>query len=273
MAFDLSQVKRTKTDRPPRLLIHGLPKVGKSTFAAGAPGAVFLRTEDGLENIEAEAFPLCASWQDLLDQVGVLYAEPHDYKTVVLDSADWAERLCFAHVVANVKTDKGVSVKSIEGYGYGKGYNHAADAWNELLAGLTALRDERGMGVVMIAHSEIKRFDDPMADSYDRYQIKLSKGIAKICQEWADAIGFAHVQTMTRNVEIGREDKRALGLTGQRKLALAANVAHESGNRYGLPDSVDLNWPAFEAALNQARGVKVDAENNTSAAKARKGNK
>jgi hypothetical protein len=56
-----------------------------------------------------------------------------------------------------------------------------------LIDGLTALRDERGMGVVIAAHSEIKRFDSPDTEPYDRYQPKLHKGASAIVQEAMDA--------------------------------------------------------------------------------------
>jgi hypothetical protein len=49
----------------------------------------------------------------------------------------------------------------IESFGYGKGYLAALDTWRSFLDGVNALRDERGMGVILIAHAEIKRFDSP----------------------------------------------------------------------------------------------------------------
>jgi hypothetical protein len=250
MAFDLKSIQKTKTDRPPRVLIYGPHKIGKSTFGSMAPSPIFIQTEDGLDNIDAEAFPLAASWADVMEAVGTLYGEAHKFKSVVIDSLDWAERLAQAAVAADHNVD------GIEGIGYGKGYVYTADKFRQLLDGLNALRLEKGMTVVALCHAEIKRFDDPLADSYDRYQIKLHKLVGKMVQEWADVIGFAQEEAFTKNEKRDGFDKegrnRTVG-TGKRVLRLGVSAAYDAGNRYSLPDTVDFNWPAFEAAMTEAR--------------------
>lgn len=250
MTFSLKQIKKTKDpDAPVRTLVYGAHKIGKSSFAAGAKDAIFIQTEDGLDDIEAQAFPLCKSFDDLMSCIATLYNEDHKFATVVLDSADWAERLIHAKVCENH------NVKGIEAIGYGKGYVYAADLFKEVLDGLNALRNEKGMSVVVLCHSEIRRFDDPQADSYDRYQIKLGKAIGKLVQEWADVIGFAQVDTITK-VEKGtgfKEDRTRAITTGKRVLRLTGAPAFDAGNRYSLPDSIELIWSEYEGALKAAR--------------------
>lgn len=249
MAFSIQQIKKTRVQMPPRTVLYGPHKIGKSTFASCAPSPVFLQTEDGLDDIDAEAFPLCTSWEDIINQVTALYEQEHSYSTAVLDSGDWAERLLHAHISKTHSNGKG-----IESIGYGKGYVYAAEEFSTLLEGLNALRTERGMGVVILCHAEIKRFDDPLDDSYDRYQIKLHKQTSKLLQEWADVIGFAQIDTHTKVEDQGfkKERKRAVS-TGRRVLRLAPSAAFDAGNRYGLPDTIDLVWSEYEQALNNAR--------------------
>lgn len=251
MTFSLRAIKRTRRDTPPRTVIYGPHKIGKSTFAASAPGAVFIPTEDGLDAIEAAAFPLCRTHADVLSAIGALYSDPHEYRTVVLDSGDWAERLIHAQVSIDHAGGNG-----IEAIGYGKGYTYAADLFAEMLAGLNALRIERGMAVIVLCHAEIRRYDDPLTDSYDRHQIKLHKGAAKLVQEWADVIGFAALDTMTRSTADGKsKDERTRALTtGRRVLHLAPSPAFDAGNRYGLPAQLPLDWAEYSAALDAARG-------------------
>jgi len=247
MTFDLSKIKPTRSDMPPRTVIYGPHKIGKSTFASQAPAPIFLQTEDGLGAIDTSAFPLCQSWGALLECVTSLYQEDHKYKTVVLDSADWAEKLAHQQVC---ETEK---VKSLEKIGYGKGYAFAADLFAELLSGFDALR-KKGMGVVVLAHAEIKRFDDPLADAYDRYQIKLHKTVSKTIQEWADVISFAQLATITKTEAVGFDGKRTRAIsTGQRVLNLVGSASFDAGNRYGMPDTISLDWPAYEAALTESR--------------------
>ena len=250
MTFSLQQIKATQNnDHPPRTLVYGPHKVGKSTFAAGAPSPIFIQTEDGLNAVKASAFPLCVKWQDVLDCITSLYTEKHDYKTVVLDTADWAEKLAHEKVCADN------DVAGIEKIGYGKGYSFAADLFREVLDGLNALRLERGMGVVVLSHAEIKRFDDPMSDAYDRYQIKLGKQIGKLFQEWSDVIGFAQTELITKIEKAKglKEERNRAITTGKRVLRLVGSPAYDAGNRYGLPETLPLEWSAYQAALDAAR--------------------
>ena len=249
MAFDLSSIKPTRRDTPERILIHGPHKVGKSTFGAMAPSSIFIPTEDGQDNLDAQAFPLCKSWDDITAAITTLYIEDHEFKTVVLDSADWSESLAQKKVAENHNVD------GIEGIGYGKGYTYVADLFREVLDGLNALRLKKGMRVVLLCHSEIRRFDDPQADSYDRYQIKLHKLVGKLVQEWSDVIGFAQMDVLTKVEEkkgFKAERTRAID-SGRRVLRLEGGAAFDAGNRYSLPAELPLEWPAFEEALNQAK--------------------
>jgi hypothetical protein len=252
MAFSLQSIKATRSDMPPRTIVYGEHKVGKTSFASQAPSPIFIQTEDGMDAIDGKAFPLCRSWQDVLDCIASLYQEQHEYKTVVLDSMDWAERL------AHAKVAKDNDVTGLEKIGYGKGYAFAADLFSELLEGLNALRTQRGMHVVMLCHAEIRRFDDPLADAYDRYQIKLHKQTAKMVQEYADVIAYAALDTITKTEkEQGFKPARNRAMTtGQRVLHLQGSPSFTAGNRYGLPASIPLDWEAYETALTSARAQK-----------------
>ncbi|MCK9327228.1 MAG: ATP-binding protein, partial [Bacteroidales bacterium] len=147
--------------KPPRIVVYGPAGVGKTTFGAGAPNPVFIQTEDGLGSITAPAFPLARSYGDVMEALNVLLTEEHDYKSVVLDSLDWLEPLVWE------ATCKRLDVASIEAPGYGKGYVEASQEWRRLFDTLTMLRDKRGMIVILIAHSQVSRVDDPTTAPYD----------------------------------------------------------------------------------------------------------
>jgi hypothetical protein len=89
----MQAIQRGKQPMPPRLMVYGTEGIGKSTLAANAPKPVFVQTEDGLNEIACEKFPLSASVDDVLAALAELGAEQHDYQTVVVDSLDWLERL------------------------------------------------------------------------------------------------------------------------------------------------------------------------------------
>jgi hypothetical protein len=176
-----------------------------------------------------------------------LYSEDHDYRTVVVDSLDWLEPL----IQAKACRDNGWA--SIEEPGYGKGYIAALALWRQYLDGLNALRDERGMTVVQTAHSEIRRFDSPEHEPFDRYGIKLHTRAAALVQEHADVILFANyrVSTVRSDVGFSKRVNRAVG-SGERLIHTTERPAFIAKNRYGLPDTLPLDWHAFAQAMPAA---------------------
>jgi hypothetical protein len=247
MAISLASLKRSSALTPPRILLHGVAGIGKTTFAARAEKPVVIPTEDGLGTLEVDHFPLARSLGEVMEALAALYAEPHDFRAVVIDSVDWLEPLIWKQVCAENKWS------SIEEPGYGKGYVAALDLWREYLDGLNALRDERGMTVVQIAHTDIKRFDSPEHEPYDRYVIKLHARAAALLQEHSDIVLFANYRISTVKADVGFNKKvtRALG-RGERVIHTAERPAFLAKNRYDLPETLDLDWQAFAAAMPHA---------------------
>lgn len=248
--MNLTDIASSKRLTPVKMLLYGPPKVGKSTFAAGAPAVVFLPCEAGLDSLDVPAFPLAPSWTDVLGAIEVLATAAHDYHTAVLDSLDWLEPLAWGAVCAK----SNVSSIELVGGGFGKGYGEAAKLWKELLDGLDWLRSRRGMAVVLICHDEIRKLEPPDGDSFDFAGLKLHKRAAALVTEWADVIGYARVKRAIRSEDLGfnKKHKRAVSL-GDRVLTVGQDAAYLSGNRYGLVDEVPLDWAAFDAALTAAR--------------------
>ena len=159
---------------------------------------------------------------------------------------DWLEPLVWA------ETCRRNGWASIEAPGFGKGYAEALTVWREYLDRLNTLRDRRGMAVVQIAHTDIKRFDSPEHEPYDRYVIKLQARAAALLQEHCDVVLFANYRMSITKADVGFNKKvaRALG-SGERVLHTAERPAFLAKNRYGLPDTLPLDWKAFVAAMPQ----------------------
>lgn len=264
MAISLSSISRVRANRPPIICIHGTPGAGKTTWAASAPDAVFLRTEDGLGNLEAATFPLMTSFDDVMDALRVLYAEEHSYRWIVIDSLSALEPLLWAKVVGDVnsgavelsaKDRPKTTIRKLEDMGFGKGYTIALDYWQQLFSALQSLAADRGIGSILIAHTDVVNASTPESDTYERSQIKLHKRAFQLVYERADVIGYAAPKIFTRNENLGKDfsggDKvRKLGVgSGERLLHLADHPAYIAKNRYSLPDTLPLSWPAFQGAL------------------------
>lgn len=247
MAISLSSLRKTGTARPPRIVVYGTHGIGKSTFAAKAPNPVFIQTEEGLDAINVDAFPRCEKFEDIMDCIGSLASEDHEFGTVVVDSADWAEQLVHKRVA------KDNNVATIDAIGYGRGYKAAADYWRQILDALDYLRNEKNMQVIMLAHTQVKRFDDPLADPYDRYQLDLHHGSASLLAEWCDILMFANQQYSTIKSDVGFNQKvtRAIG-NGSRVLYTQERPGWQAKSRWPLPDTIPLDYEKFAEALAAA---------------------
>lgn len=235
-----------KNLKPPRIFLYGTEGIGKTTFASQAPRPIFIPTEDGLASVQCDHFPLAQSYEEITGYLNDLCTEKHDYRTVVIDSADWLESLiwnylCRLHRVANIEKVGG---------GFSKGYIFALDQWREILAALDYLRDQRGMIVIFTAHCKIERFEDPLAPSYDRYAPRLNKHACALVCEWADVVLFANRRFHAQKEELGFGQSRMIAQqlgddASSRVLQTTGSPACVAKNRYGLPPEIPLAWDEF----------------------------
>jgi hypothetical protein len=247
----IDRVRRGKLAMPRRTFIYGTQGIGKSTFAASAPGAIFIPTEDGLNDIDCASFPKAATFADVLAALDELHAEGHEFQTVVIDSLDWLERMIWDDVVADAaKTDN--RIKNIESFGYGKGYLRALEPWRYMLGNLDRLRTDKGMGVVLVAHAAITKFENPEGESYDRYAPRLHKLASALCVEWADEVLFANYEATTRNVAEGFNQTRTVAIgDGKRVLRTQERPSALAKNRLNLPAELPLEWAAYASYFQQ----------------------
>jgi len=240
----MESVMTGKQSTPPRLMVYGAEGVGKSSFAAASPKAIFIQTEDGLGEIDCAKFPLVGSFDELVNQLKAVRDEEHDYRTLCLDSLDWTERLIWDRVCQ----DYGVRCIEKADGGYGKGYTHALTYWRQLISLLNEIRAKRNMAVILIAHSKVERFEDPEHASYDRYTPRLHKAACSLVCEWVDAVLFA-----SRRMRVDATTGKAAPVGadgGERILRTNGSPACIAKNRFGLPNELSLSWGAFVEALS-----------------------
>lgn len=224
-----------KQQLPPRICIYGPHGIGKSTIGSKFPDPIFISTEDGLASLDVTSFEQAKHVNDVVDNIKSLLKEDHDFKTVVIDSVDWlVEPLIVGDIEANHEA---------KDLAYGKGQVLVAESFREILQGMDALRRKRNMNVVMIAHSQITRFEDPRTEPYDRYTPKLPNRCNALLQEWVDILAFANYKVLIKKTDVGFNNQKSRGITtGERLFHFVENPAFLAKNRYALPDDVEMTY-------------------------------
>jgi hypothetical protein len=255
MAFNLDSITKGVVSRPPRIILLGTAKIGKSYFASKSYNPIFIpiRREEGIDDIDAAKFPVCNTLDDARSAFHTLRTGAHDFGTVVVDSFSTLESLVWQEVCERTGDKNGKACDGIEKVlgGYNKGFGQALNQWNEIMDWLDILRTERNMTSILIGHVHVKRFDDPNGSSYDQYRWDVQEKAAGSILKWADAILFANTKTLVREEDIGfnKTVKKAIDTyQGSRFLYTQARPAHPGGGRgpYGqLPYELPLDWSVF----------------------------
>ena len=136
-----------------KVVIYGPEGIGKSTLAAQFPEPLFIDTEGSTDNMDVSRMDKPRSWSILLQQIDFVKLNS-PCKTLIIDTTDWAERLCIEHVCAQY------GKKGIEDFGYGNGYTYLAEEYGRFLNKLSDLV-EMGINVVLTAHAQIRKFGQP----------------------------------------------------------------------------------------------------------------
>ena len=220
-------------NKPPRIIFYGTQKIGKSSLGCSAPTPIFLPTEDGLTNIDVAQFPLAKTYEDVLTYMWMIINNEHEYKTFVIDTVDWLETLIWNKMCVDDSVD---TIEQTCG-GCGKGYKKALIFWTKILNGLEKIR-EKGMIVILLAHSDIKTCNNPDSNPYDKYKIKLHKLASEKLVEWADAILFIH-----KKIYVNKENNVGKAIGGERVIYTNDEPAWTAGNRYNLPPEIPFAHP------------------------------
>ena len=215
-----------------KVIIYGPEGIGKSTFASYFPNPVFIDTEGSTKHMDVARTPNPSSWSMLLDQIKYFKNNPKEYSTLIIDTADWAERLAITEICA--KSQK----QGIEDFGYGKGYTYLAEEFGRLLNALEELI-ELGINVVLTAHAQMRKFEQPdEMGAYDRWELKLQKKTGPMVKEWADMVLFANYKTIV----VKNDDKKNKAQGGKRIMHTAHHPCWDAKNRHGLKDELPFDY-------------------------------
>jgi hypothetical protein len=222
-----------KINKAQKALIYGVEGIGKSTFASKFPEPLFIDTEDGTNQMDVKRVPTPTSWAMLIGTIKEIKANPRICRTLIIDTLDWAEKLCITHMCGQH------GWKSIEDPGYGKGFTMLSEEFGRFLNLLTELTDV-GIHVVLVAHANIKQTELPEeTGKYEFWTLKLEKKTAPLAKEWADLILFVNYKTM---VVQDSKTKTYKAQGGQRFMYTAHRTTWDAKNRHNLPEELELDY-------------------------------
>ena len=247
-------ISRGKVPRAQKVLIYGVEGIGKTTLAAQFPEPVFADTEGGTSHYDVARLEDTDTWQGLLAGVNYILDNPDCCKTLVIDTADWAEMMCIDKVGQEHHS------QSILTLDYGKGSIYVADEWRKLQDLLDQVIS-KGIHVVLTAHALMKKYEQPdELGAYDRWELKLqSKQIKTMVKEWADTVLFYNYKT-TVFEDQKTKSKKAAG--AKRTIYTQHHASWDAKNRVGLPMEISLEEGAniekmIKAIIGESAPVKT----------------
>jgi len=231
------KINKGKKARARRMLIYGENGIGKSTLASKFPRPVFLNLEDGVGDLDVESTDVIRSVTEFVGCLVHLAESP--YETIVVDTADWLEKLIFAEVAG------AAGKKTIDDIGFGKGYQAVELRWKEIIDGFTYLWLQ-GRHVVMTCHETIEKFTNPEGDSYNYWRPSLHLKGSGCVTEWCDEVLFVRYRTNTIQKDEGFGTKRAIAIGGKERFIVAnKSAACEAKNRLGMPDELPATFESL----------------------------
>ena len=236
MTSILSSITRGRTLDAPRIILYGMEGIGKSTFAANFPAPIFIQTEDGLGMIDCSKFPLAKSFDEVFKILVALETEPNEFKTIVIDSLDWLERLIWDKVAQDSK------VNNIEQIGFGKGYTMALTFWRIVLDHLESLH-KQGKIILLLAHAVAEDYSDPEVNSLKRFTPRLHKTARPLLAEYVDVILLA-----TRAFGAAKGDQN-----NPRIVRTEASPYQVAKSRFSIPAELPLDADAVLYSIKQAQ--------------------
>ena len=255
--INLKDRKPKRSKKPETIVFYGGPGVGKTTLAAEFPKALFVQTEDGSGDLEITSATdgIVTTADEFMAILRAVHGQEHDFETLVIDSLDCLEpllnRACCA---AN-------GWQSLEDPGYGKGYVEAQRQWSDagsktgVLDWIEAIKRDRGMNIVLIAHTAIRRVEDPDHAAYDQNTLRLHKMTIPTIIYHTDIIGYVHtVKTVAESVKGSQEKRNRVFGNGQRAILFEDRPTAIAKKRHlSMPAVIELSEPTEGGDANFRR--------------------
>ncbi len=243
-------ITKGKIKSPLKVVLYGTEGIGKSTFASRFPSPLFIDTEDSTKNLDVARFDKPTSWSMLMQQIKYTKDNPDICKTLVIDTADWAEQLEIEDLCARRKWS------GIEDAGYGRGYQYSAEEFGKMLNALNEVIAV-GINVVVTAHACLRKVELPEEmGSFDHWEMKTSKKVAPMLREWADMVLFANYETIV----VTTDSKKNKAQGSRRVMYTEHHACWDAKNRAGLAPKLPFDYAEIAAVIEGGAQTPVQTQ-------------
>jgi len=227
----------TPPSLPMMATIYGSHKVGKTELEATFPGLIIMAFESPGPTIagrqDITMTPIIKSFEDGMGFLRWLYANPGNFKTLGIDTITRMSKVFETEIIAS-DPKKPQGMGAAHG-GYGKAYGILSEMHGKIVQACEALRRDKGMNIVFVAHADIGKFSPPDGETYNVYELDMHEDSASHFLNNSDIIGFLDQKTLVRE---GDDGKMKVSSTDTRILKVKSSAAFVSGNRYGITEDL-----------------------------------
>ena len=229
------------------IMLYGMPKIGKTHFAAQFPDVLMMATEAGLTALECYQVPI-DSWPVFLEACSELAASPGQFKSVCLDTLDNLWSYCRNYIIEKYRVEHESDMS------YGKGYSLVQTEFSRVLTKLSHM----DFGLVMTSHCTVHEFQTRTGTTH-RYVPTLPEKARNVVIGMSDLILFAETDLVQ-----GPDGKPI----HRRVLRTKPNPSYDAGDRTGrLPDPLVMDFPTFKTEFEKAAAGLIDQPAGKAAAK------
>jgi hypothetical protein len=236
-----------------KIILYGASGIGKTTLAATAPNAVFIGVDDGARKIRnpltgqpvlaIEGIETFADLRACLRTPNLFPAGT----SLVIDTITQVQKLAEQYTFETVKVS-GQIAKSLEDYGYGKGYRFLCETMRLLLTDMDPLV-RAGVNIVLLAQDAPRTVKNPIGADWDEAGPELNATgnpnvRAEYCQ-WADHIlrvAYPPANVRTTN---SKATKGKVSGSYEQQIYAKGDLHFVAKNRMNgsLPDAVSFASP------------------------------
>jgi hypothetical protein len=230
--------------------------MGKSSLSILAPEPIILPLDDGTSDLrdpytgekimQVNGITTFDETRQVIHQHNLF----DDHETIIVDTVTKLEDMSHEYMFATIPHEKGSTVKSIEGYGYGKGYRHLYDTMKLFLQDVDALI-RLGKNVILIAQCTSRMIPNAAGEDYLCYCPRLYQGskgtpsIEELYREWADHVLFIdYTSTVVKDKKASGNTTRCIFTQGELHFRAKSRVLT---NGESLPPVVTFNDTADDS--------------------------